>query len=394
MSPSQVTEKLYNWASQLDEKTLAQAEMTSRLPFIYPHMALMPDAHYGLGASIGSVIPTLGAVIPAAVGVDIGCGMVAVETGYSMTDITELDLRQFREMVEAAVPASAGGSNKWLTPSAAQRINTLEELAASGGWDPDEYGMRDWRSQLGSLGGGNHFIEGCQDERGIVWLFLHSGSRGIGNMIAQKHIKIAQELCERWWIQLEHIKLAYLVQGTAEFDQYMTELGWAQRFAAENRAEMMERVMGVFASWTGLPLDVDGVTTIQCHHNYTAREMIDDQEVIVSRKGAINAHEGVLGLIPGSMGTKSYVVEGKGNQLAINSAPHGAGRAMSRSKAREQFTQDHLRAQMGSIEYRDSASLIDEIPSAYKDIDAVMSDADDLVTVRHTLSQFVNVKGN
>ncbi len=226
-----------------------------------------------------------------------------------------------------------------------------------------------------------------------MWLFLHSGSRGVGNMIAQRHIKIAQDLCQKWWIDLPDRDLAYLVEGTDEFWAYIRELRWAQKYALLNREEMMDRVVTCFADWVGVD-EVERVEEINCHHNYTTKEKHFGKDVWLSRKGAIDASEGTPGLIPGSMGTRSYVVVGKGNALALNSSPHGAGREYSRSRARKTFTQDDLRAAMGDIEYRDTEAFIDEIPAAYKDIDVVMDDAKDLVEVRHTLRQIVNVKGD
>ena len=385
-----LSKKLLSWASILEDDTRAQAERTSQLPFIFPHLALMPDAHLGKGATVGSVIPTLGAVIPAAVGVDIGCGMMAVRSGFTVDELPD-DLTALREAIEAAVPASVGQGNQTLSGSAQQAVDELRQLAADHQWNPDQYDPN-WVYQLGSLGSGNHFIEVSRDEENRVWLFLHSGSRGIGNKIASHHIKVAQELCRRWWIRLADPELAYLVQGTPEFSCYMTELHWAQKFAAANRAEMMQRTMACFTDWIGRPFEA--TETIQCHHNYTSWERHMGRDVIVSRKGAIDAHTGVPGLIPGSMGTASYVVVGRGNIPSLCSAPHGAGRLMSRSKARHKFTQQDLRTAMAGIEFRDAESLVDEIPGAYKPINQVMADAADLVEITHTLHQIVNVKGD
>ena len=382
--------KLMNWASILDPQTRTQAEIAATMPFIHPHLALMPDAHLGKGATVGSVIPTLGAIIPAAVGVDIGCGMVAVRTQLTSAAFTD-DLARLRESIEQAIPLSAGRHNSELTDTAAVRIADLEQRADRRGFDPAGY-VGNWRLQLGSLGSGNHFIEVTADETDAVWLFLHSGSRGIGNKIAAHHIKVATRLCQQWWISLPDPDLAYLVEGTREFDRYLAELTWAQHFALLNREEMMDRVLGCVREWLGGP--VEELERINCHHNFTARERHFGKDVWLSRKGAIEATEGKPGLIPGSMGTASYVVVGKGNPVSLNSSPHGAGRAYSRSKARKTFTQDDLRAAMAGIEYRDTAAFIDEIPAAYKDIDQVMADAADLVEVRHTLHQLVNVKGD
>lgn len=386
----QLTPKLMNWASILDPQTRAQAELAATMPFIHPHIALMPDAHLGKGATVGSVLPTVGAIIPAAVGVDIGCGMVAVRTQLTSAAFTD-DLARLRKSIEEAIPLSAGRYNHELTDGAAVRVAELEQRADRRGFDPAGYAAN-WRLQLGSLGSGNHFIEVTADETDAVWLFLHSGSRGIGNKIATHHIKIATRLCQQWWIQLPDPDLAYLVEGTREFDRYLAELTWAQQFALLNREEMMDRVLDCVRQWLGGP--VEQLERINCHHNFTARERHFGKDVWLSRKGAIEATEGKPGLIPGSMGTASYVVVGKGNPVSLNSSPHGAGRAYSRSKARKTFTQEDLRAAMKGIEYRDTAAFIDEIPAAYKDIDQVMADADSLVEVRHTLHQLVNVKGD
>jgi tRNA-splicing ligase RtcB len=389
----QISKRLVSWASILGDRTRAQAEIASTMPFIHPYIALMPDAHLGKGATVGSVIPTLGAVIPAAVGVDIGCGMIAVQTQLNATDIAGLDRRLLRESIERAVPVSAGKYNRSMYAShTVVRVADLEEAAASAAFDPAGYAAN-WRLQLGTLGSGNHFIEVSLDENDDVWLFLHSGSRGVGNKIAQHHIKVAQQHCAKWWISLPDRDLAYLVQGTEEFWTYIRELRWAQRFALLNREEMMDRVAGCFAEWAGVGA-VQPREQINCHHNYTTKERHFGKDVWLSRKGAIDATKGTAGLIPGSMGTRSYVVTGKGNALALNSSPHGAGREYSRAAARKAFTQDDLRTAMGDIEYRDTDAFLDEIPAAYKDIDVVMADAEDLVEVRHVLRQIVNVKGD
>jgi tRNA-splicing ligase RtcB len=387
----QITKRFMNWASILEDNTRAQAETASTMPFIFPHLALMPDAHLGKGATVGSVIPTLGAIIPAAVGVDIGCGMIAVRTQFFEGDLPMGDRAALREAIEAAVPLSAGKYNTDIWDAhTEERIADLEDEAERN--TVDLSASLNWRLQLGTLGSGNHFIEVSLDEDDRVWLFLHSGSRGVGNKIAQRHIKVAQAECAKWWISLPDPDLAYLVEGTDEFWAYIRELRWAQKFALLNREEMMHRVRQVFEAWVGSAIVAE--QEINCHHNYTTKERHFGKDVWLSRKGAIDAGEGVWGLIPGSMGTRSYVVQGKGNRLALNSSPHGAGREYSRSRARKTFTHDDLRAAMGDIEYRDTDAFIDEIPAAYKDIDVVMKDADDLVEVRHTLRQIVNVKGD
>jgi tRNA-splicing ligase RtcB (3'-phosphate/5'-hydroxy nucleic acid ligase) len=396
--------KLINFASDIEPGTLEQATRTASMPFVFPHVALMPDAHQGKGSAVGTVIPTIGAIIPAAVGVDIGCGMCAVLTSYTVDDLAGRSLPELRAAIEAAIPLSPGNYNVELDRFSftAARLEKLENLALpvvmSDDWTHcgvDLSHSPKWREQLGSLGGGNHFIELCLDELDRVWLTLHSGSRGVGNKIAQRHIRIAQRLCERWWIDLPDPDLAYLVQGTPEFSAYLRELNWAQQFALESRAEMMDRFLWVFLEWLrhehrSCSIEIEWVN---CHHNYTRMEHHHGRDVWVTRKGAVDAHEGVRAMIPGSMGTHSYIVTGKGHVPALCSAPHGAGRRFSRNEAKRCFTEEDLAVAMEGIEYRHGAQWVDEIPGAYKDISQVMEDARDMVTVDHTLRQVLNVKG-
>ncbi|HJQ02253.1 MAG TPA: RtcB family protein [Jatrophihabitans sp.] len=385
----QISNRLMNWASILDDATRQQAVRTSEMPFIYPHLALMPDAHLGKGATVGSVIPTLGAIIPAAVGVDIGCGMMAVRTQFT-ADRLPADRAPLHAAISAAVPLSAGKYNTNIYSDAtAERITELE---GTEGYPQAQAIAPNWRLQLGSLGSGNHFIEVSLDEQDRVWLFLHSGSRGVGNKLAQQHIKVAQRQCQRRWIKLPDPDLAYLVEGEPEFWSYLEALRWAQRFAFLNRAEMMHRVVDAFSDWVGD--EAERTAEINCHHNYTEQESHFGKTVWLSRKGAINAAEGVPGLIPGSMGAASYVVTGKGNRLALDSSPHGAGRNFSRSAARKRFTRTDLNDRMKGIAWGESDAFLDEHPDAYKDIDVVMADAADLVEVEHRLRQIVNVKGD
>ena len=387
----EITKRFLNWASILEENTRVQVQMTSEMPFIFPHVALMPDAHPGKGCAVGAVLPTLGAIMPAAVGVDIGCGMIAVRTQFRAQELP-VDRKPLREAIESVVPVSAGKYNPGVTREHTRtRIQELEQRADNAKFDPATYAAN-WPLQLGTLGSGNHFIEVSLDEEDRVWLFLHSGSRGVGNKIAMHHIKVAQELCRKWWINLPDPDLAYLVEGTDEFWAYIRELRWAQHFALLNREEMMDRVVSCFEAWVGG--DVVESERINCHHNYTVQEKHFGKNVWLSRKGAIDAGKGVPGLIPGSMGTRSYVVEGKGNPLALNSSPHGAGREYGRRHAQRTFTYDQLVKSMEGIEWSGSKEFIDEIPNAYKDIDVVMKDADDLVEIRHTLRQIINVKGD
>jgi len=386
----QVSKKLMSWASILEEQTLEQARRTASMPFIFPHLALMPDAHLGKGSTVGSVIPTLGAVMPACVGVDIGCGMIAIRTQFTAQDVRSRGLAALREAIERAVPLAAGNYNT--ASYSAETDARVAALEQRDGADSAERIAPNWRLQLGTLGSGNHFIEVSLDEEDRVWLFLHSGSRGVGNKLATKHIKVAGALATKWWIALPDPDLAYLVEGTGEFWDYIRDLRWAQHFALLNREEMMHRVVDCFAAWIGR--DVELAESVNCHHNYTVQEKHFGKAVWLSRKGAIDASEGTPGLIPGSMGTRSYVVVGKGNRLALNSSPHGAGREYSRSRARKEFTRAQLDAAMEGIEWRHSDAFLDEIPGAYKPIDVVMDDAKDLVEVRHTLRQIVNVKGD
>ena len=336
----QINKTAISWLppEQIEPTAMQQIVKIASMPFIYKHVAIMPDCHVGMGATVGSCIPTDGAIIPAAVGVDIGCGMVAVRTPLSRDDLPA-DLRGIREGIERRIPLSAGKYNRGVSSTAKARVATLEKKAGERlGLYRKLSGRADWRLQLGSLGSGNHFIEITLDESEGVWAFLHSGSRGIGNKIAMQHIRTAQRLMKRESIRLPDRDLAYLSEGTEEFDEYIRDLRWAQDFALLNREEMMDRVM------TELSYTVYGegghegeleLERIQCHHNFTQKERHYGKDVLVSRKGAIQAKEGQMGLIPGSMGTASYVVRGLGSVDAFETAPHGAGRRFSRTQARK-----------------------------------------------------------
>lgn len=389
--PEHLTPKLISWASILEDNTREQAVTTATMPFVYPHVALMPDAHLGKGATVGSVLPTDGAIIPAAVGVDIGCGMQAVRTQFVRSDLDPLDLPDLHESISRRIPLSAGRYNSKIQDTAIPRLQELAELALKADFNPMKY-AGNWELQLGSLGSGNHFIEVTVDEQDRVWLFLHSGSRGVGNKIAVKHIKVAQAQMKKWWITPPDPDLAYLVEGTDEFWSYIREMRWAQRFAWLNREEMMDRCVEALTRHVGT--EVERLDEVACHHNYTEREKHFGRHVWLSRKGAIDASAGTRGLIPGSMGAASYVVTGKGNPVSLNSSPHGAGRNFSRNVARKKFTRESLDAAMKGVAWGNSDAFLDEHPEAYKDIDVVMADAADLVTVDHTLRQIVNVKGD
>jgi tRNA-splicing ligase RtcB len=367
---------------------------TAKMPFIFKHVAVMPDCHYGKGATVGTVLATTGAVIPAAVGVDIGCGMIAVRTPLTRADIPQL--AAIRAGIERAIPMSAGRNNARVSPTAAERIATLEKLAAATGATPDEYD-RNWRLALGTLGGGNHFIELAEDTDGAVWLTLHSGSRGVGNRIGNHYIKVAQTLCDKMRVDLPDRDLAYLPEEHPAFAAYLHDLNWAQQFALHNRNEMMDRVItevnrAVGDSRRGRH-DLE-LQRINSHHNFTQQEDHFGRRVWITRKGAIKATKDSWAMIPGSMGTRSYIVVGRENPMSFHSAPHGAGRRYSRTKARALFTMNDLSKAMEGIEYRHSGALLDEIPGAYKDIDQVMENAKELVETRFVLKQFVNVKGD
>jgi tRNA-splicing ligase RtcB len=367
---------------------------TAAMPFVFKHVAVMPDCHYGKGATVGTVLPTDGAIVPAAVGVDIGCGMIAVRTPLKRSDIAEP--RALRSAIEHRIPMSAGKNNHRLTESAAERVATLENLAAGTRATPDQYD-KGWRLALGTLGGGNHFIELAEDTNGDVWATLHSGSRGVGNKIGNHYIRVAQDLCKKMRIALPDRDLAYLPEDHPAFAAYLRDLNWAQQFALMNRNEMMDRVMAALAAAVhGREQGAVGLELqrINCHHNFTQKERHFGREVWVTRKGAIQARTGMWAMIPGSMGTNSYIVVGKENAMSFHSAPHGAGRRYSRTKARSLFNMSDLSHAMEGIEYRHSKVLLDEIPSAYKDIDQVMANAKDLVEVKQVLKQFINIKGD
>lgn len=379
-------------SATIEPKALEQIQNISEMPFLFKHIAVMPDCHLGRGATVGSVIATKGAVIPAAVGVDIGCGMIAVKTKFKKSDLPP-DLSKIRIGIERRIPLSAGSFNQKITETAQKRIDYLKSKAQI------DYSTIDskWEYALGSLGSGNHFIEITVDESDQVWAFLHSGSRGIGNKIACKHIEIAQGLMERWHIQLKDKDLAYLPEGTPEFDAYIRDMNWAQEFAFLNREEMMDRVLTELSyamyNENGHQQEME-LSRINCHHNFTQMEHHFGQNVWLTRKGAIQADEERLGLIPGSMGTKSYAVIGLGNPMSFNSAPHGAGRNFSRTEARRRFTMADLEKAMDGKEWRKTDAFIDELPGAYKDIDLVMENAKELVRVKHTFNQIINVKGD
>lgn len=383
----------------LEDQARQQLVNLTTMPFVFKHVAAMPDVHWGMGATIGSVIATKGAIIPAAVGVDIGCGMIAVQTSLTSHDLPE-NLHAIRTAIEAAVPhgrTKNGGSDD---AGAWQEIP--ENVLASWSHLDSEYqtviekhpklNRGNLFNHLGTLGTGNHFIEVCFDESDHVWVMLHSGSRGVGNRIGMYFISKAKEDMRRWFINLPDADLAYIPQGSELFDDYWLALDWAQRFAKRNREIMMSATLNALKTSLGREY-VLTADAINCHHNYVSWENHFGQNVMVTRKGAVRARESDLGIIPGSMGAKSFIVRGKGNAESFNSCSHGAGRAMSRGEAKRRFTlDDHAKATEG-VECRKDEDVIDETPAAYKSIDAVMAAQSDLVEITHTLHQVVCVKG-
>jgi Uncharacterized conserved protein len=388
----QVPVKIYT--DQVEPAALAQLVNISRLPFIHSHVAAMPDVHLGIGATVGSVIPTKGAIIPAAVGVDIGCGMNAVRLSLTAAQLPD-SLSRLRAEIEARVPVGFAQHEAPQAPRAV--LKRLEAGLASilakhptlGRMVKDVH--KTWTTQLGSLGGGNHFIELCLDENDNVWVMLHSGSRGIGNNIGRYFIELAKRDMERHLKQLPDRDLAYFAEGSAHFDDYVEAVQWAQDYAWHNRQEMMRLL--IEALRRHLPPFELGVEAINCHHNYVVQEHHFGERVYLTRKGAISAKAGELGIIPGSMGARSYIVRGKGNPESFCSCAHGAGRLMSRSEAKRRFSKRDLEAQTAGIECRKDLGVIDEIPAAYKPIDEVMANQTDLVEVVHTLRQVLCVKG-
>lgn len=372
------------WTSDIEPEAEAQLMNTAALPFVVRHVAVMPDVHFGIGATVGSVVATKGAVVPAAVGVDIGCGMIAVKlAGVRLEEFQ--DLPGLRHSIERSIPVGFEG-NKGAAPSA---VNWPGWAA----WDAlaQRHDRGKAMSQLGSLGGGNHFIELCGDLDGIAWVVLHSGSRGIGNKIAQGHIESAKGIMKSLFIDLPDPDLAYFAIKTPQYDRYMSDLLWAQDYALENREEMMRRVLKDVSRHLGR--EVGQWLKVNCHHNFAAMEHHFGEDVLVTRKGAVRARAGDMGIIPGSMGTRSYIVKGLGNPESFDSCSHGAGRRMSRSKARKAFTREDLAAQTLGVECRKDSEVVDEIPGAYKPIEDVIANQSDLVEVVAELKQVLCVKG-
>ena len=384
----------------LDDRAKEQLINVAKMPFVHRWVAAMPDVHWGIGATVGSVIPTKGAIIPAAVGVDIGCGMMAVETSLNASHLPD-NLKGIREAIEKAVPHgrtnNGGPGDRGAWHDIPDRNNEVwsslkpryDAILAK----HPKLNRGNHANHLGTLGTGNHFVEVCLDEADHVWFMLHSGSRGVGNRMGSYFIELAKKDMERFFINLPDHDLAYFPEHTEHFDDYFEAVEWAQDYARTNRDLMMEQIVGAMRNSGEVPPFDAEVKAINCHHNYVARESHYGENVMVTRKGAVRAREGDLGIIPGSMGARSFIVRGKGNPESFNSCSHGAGRTMSRNEAKKRFTvADHIRMTEG-IECRKDADVIDETPGAYKPIDAVMEAQSDLVEILHTLRQVVCVKG-
>jgi tRNA-splicing ligase RtcB len=392
IAAGRVPVKLYT--DDIEESAYRQLANISRLPVVHHHVAAMPDVHHGIGATVGSVIPTLRAIIPAAVGVDIGCGMIAARLSLTANEIDEPALRRVFAQISRDVPVGFGQheARDARTDAARPFRRGLRAILDKHPGVEKRVGKKtDWTRQLGTLGGGNHFIEVCLDEAQRVWVMLHSGSRGIGNAIGTYFIALARQDAERHQLHLPDRDLAYFTEGAEHFDDYVEAVGWAQDYARANRAEMMDLVLA--ALHRHLPAFEVTTEAVNCHHNYVAREHHYGEDVWITRKGAIRAGEGELGIIPGSMGTRSYIVRGRGSAEAFQSCAHGAGRRMSRTQAQKRFTVEDLERQTAGVVCRKDRGVLDEAPGAYKDIDEVMENQADLVEVLHTLKQVLCVKG-
>lgn len=391
--------KMWTRGVPVDEKAREQLNMAASMPFIFKHLAVMPDVHVGKGSTIGSVIPTKGAIIPAAVGVDIGCGMMAARTSLTASDLPD-HLGGLRSAIEVAVPHGRTlGRRKrdkgaWANPpeeadAAWSVLKPRFDLIA------DKHGRlanTNNHKHLGTLGTGNHFVEVCLDQEDRVWFMLHSGSRGVGNAIGNHFIALAQREMEGRGTELPDKNLAYLEEGSVYFDDYVEAVGWAQDFAKANRAVMMKRTINAARKELGIAFEAE-LEAVNCHHNYVERERHFGEDVLVTRKGAVNAEKGRMGIIPGSMGTRSYIVRGLGNAESFCSCSHGAGRVLSRTAAKKAVSLEEHQNAIAHVECRRDAAVIDETPAAYKDIDAVMAAQKDLVEIVHTLRQIVCVKG-
>jgi len=391
--------KMWTRGVPVEEGAKQQLTKTAQLPFIYKWLAVMPDVHVGIGSTVGSVIPTKNAIIPAAVGVDIGCGMMASRTTLTASDLPD-SLSELRTAIEAAVPhgrsSGRGKRDKGAWGDPGDKVTTAWATLESGFRQITEKMPRlkntNNLSHLGTLGTGNHFIEVCLDQDDRVWFMLHSGSRGVGNAIGRTFIELAKEDMRKWFINLPDQDLSYFPEGTDHFNDYVFAVEWAQSFAMTNRQVMMENVMAAARDVLPKPFEAH-VEAVNCHHNYVTRENHFGENVFVTRKGAVRARAGDMGIIPGSMGARSYIVRGLGNEESFNSCSHGAGRVMSRTEAKKRVSlEEHIEATEG-VECRKDEGVIDETPAAYKPIDDVMEAQKDLVEIVHTLRQVVCVKG-
>ena len=391
--------KMWTKGVPVEDEARKQLENAARLPVVFKHVAAMPDVHLGIGATVGSVIPTIKAIIPAAVGVDIGCGMMAAKTTLRAEDLPD-NLGPLRSAIEQAVPHGSVPRHRGRDPGSWENPPvSVDQVWAT---LADEFDLlcelhprlanTNNRKHLGTLGSGNHFIEICLDEAGFVWFMLHSGSRGVGNAIGTHFIELAKKDAELHQRNLPDKDLAYFEEGARYFGDYVRGVSWAQKFAMRNREVMMANLIATVRKVIAKPFE-SHVEAVNCHHNYVQQERHFGQDVFITRKGAVSARRGELGIIPGSMGARSYIVRGLGNPESFESCSHGAGRVMSRTKAKKMFSvEDHIKATEG-VECRKDANVVDEIPMAYKDIDAVMAAQQDLVEVVHTLKQVVCVKG-
>lgn len=390
LTKGRVPVKIWADLHEVESSALDQLTNISNLPFVFKHVAAMPDLHLGKGATVGSVVATKGAICPAAVGVDIGCGMAAIKTDLDYRVVQD-KIKEIRHSIERSIPVGFE-SNKRLTTTAENWHMWGEIKGRLSVFDKDTFERA--KMQLGTLGGGNHFIEICLDTENNVWVMLHSGSRNLGKVVAERHINGAKDLMKQMFITLTDPELAYLSEGTEAFNNYINDVSLCQDFARENREEMMRRVMKDLSyAVYGENGKVNKLIEVNCHHNYLARENHYNENVIVTRKGAVRARKGDMGIIPGSMGAKSFIVEGLGNQESFCSCSHGAGRKMSRGEAKRTFNLEDLAAQTSGIECRKDEGVLDEIPGAYKDIDQVMENQKDLVKVVAQLRQIMCIKG-
>jgi len=395
VSKASIPIKIWSDLSSVESAAIDQLTNTANLPFVFKHVAAMPDVHLGKGATVGSVIATKGAVCPAAVGVDIGCGMMAARTDLD-PKVVQDKITAIRLSIERSIPVGMDSNNK-ITTSVEnwKQWGNWEDLSVIGhkGKDTAEMFKRA-KSQIGSLGGGNHFIEICIDTNNAVWVMLHSGSRNLGKVVAERHMDKAKDLMKQMFIHLSDPDLAYFAQGTQEFQNYVADVEWCQEYAAQNRREMMARVLKDLSyAVHGEPDAINVDMKVNCHHNYIAKENHYGENVLITRKGAVRARVDDLGIIPGSMGTRSYIVRGLGNEESFCSCSHGAGRRMSRGEAKRRFTINDLQQQTAGVECRKDEGVLDEIPGAYKDIDEVMQNQTDLVEVVAQLRQIMCIKG-